>query len=107
MRAYLKMIFINHRGFAASSQPIDAISYTLDTIVEDIETIRKHPNLESMIVVGHSGHAYMAQAYAKKYPQYVSHLILIGAGPNHSLECQAAAEQYLQDSVCPEKKSSF
>lgn len=105
LRNHLQMIFIDHRGFAPSSQPIDATPYTLDTIVEDIEIIRKQLNIESMIVIGHSGHAYMAQAYAKKYPHHVSHLILIGAGPNQSLESHAAAEQYLQDSVCPERKA--
>jgi proline iminopeptidase len=105
LRAHLKMIFIDHRGFVPCSQSVETASYTLDTIVEDIETIRKQLNIDCMIVIGHSGHAYMAQAYAKKYPQRVSHLILIAAGPNHSAECHAAAEQYLQDSVCPERKA--
>lgn len=105
LRNHLQMIFIDHRGFTPSSQPIDTSSYTLNTIVEDIETIRKQLNIESMIVIGHSGRSYIAQAYAKKYPHHVSHVIFIAAGPNQSPESHAAAEQYLQDSVCPERKA--
>jgi proline iminopeptidase len=101
------MIFVDHRGFVPSSKPIDPTAYTLDTIVEDIEAIIKHLNVGKMVIIGHSGHGYMAQAYAKKYPQHVSHLVMIATGPKQSLESHQAAEQYLQDSVCPERKAQL
>lgn len=105
LRKHLQLVFIDHRGFVRSPGPIDVTTYTLDTIVEDIETVRKHLNLERMILIGHSGHAYMAQAYAKKYPQHVTHLVLIAVGPDQSAASHAAAEQYFSASVCPERKA--
>lgn len=107
LRSKLQMIFVDHRGFSSSSAPIDPTAYTLDTLVEDIESIRKHLNVERMIIIGHSGHGYMAQAYAKKYPSHISHLVMIATGPNQSIESHQAAEQYLQDSVCPERKAQL
>jgi proline iminopeptidase len=46
----------------------------------------------------------MALAYAKKYPQYVSHLVLLACGPNQSAASHTAADQAFQDSVCPRRK---
>jgi proline iminopeptidase len=105
LRNHLQLIFIDHRGFAPSTKEFDVSTYTIDTLIDDIEAIRQHLNIETMIVIGHSGHAYMAQAYAKKYPQHVSHLVLISCGPNQSPTSHAAAEQYFADSVCPERKA--
>jgi len=105
IRTKLQMIFIDHRGFARSHSSFDANKFTLDTIVNDIETIRKHLGVERMVVIGHSAHGYMAQAYAKKYPQHVSHVVIIAMGPDQSAESHKAAQQYLDDSVCPERKA--
>ena len=37
LRTYLQLIFVDHRGFVPSPQNIDVTTYTLDTLVEDIE----------------------------------------------------------------------
>lgn len=105
LRQPLQLIFIDHRGFVPSPKDADVTSFTLDTLVEDIEKIRHHMNIEKCVIIGHSGHAYMAQAYAKKYPHRVLHLVIIAAGPDQSPASHAAAEQYFNDSVCPERKA--
>lgn len=105
LRKHLQLIFVDHRGFVPSPEDIDVSSFTLETLINDIENIRQHLNIERMIVIGHSGHAYMAQAYAKKYPQHVTHLVLIAAGPDQSPASHTAAEHYFNDSVCNERKA--
>ena len=44
--------------------------------VEFIEQWRKELNLEKMVICGHSFGAYLATAYALKYPMHMSGLIL-------------------------------
>lgn len=105
VRTKLQMIFVDHRGFAHSDKDFDPDRFTLDTLVEDIQVIRARLGIERMIVIGHSAHGYMAQAYAKKYPQHVSHLVIIGMGPDQSTRAHQLAQQYLDDSVCPERKA--
>lgn len=105
LRTKLQMIFIDHRGFAHAHSGFDASRFTLDTLVDDIQAIRAHLGVERMIVIGHSAHGYMAQAYAKKYPQHVSHVVIIGMGPDQSAHAHQLAQQYLDDSVCPERKA--
>ncbi|MDJ0706248.1 MAG: alpha/beta hydrolase [Leptolyngbyaceae cyanobacterium MO_188.B28] len=107
LRSHLQMAFIDHRGFAPSNQCQDTRKYELDVLVDDIELARQEFGFEKIILIGHSGHAFMALEYAKKYPDAVSHLVLIGAAPNFSLAGMAAAERALEESVCPERKAAL
>jgi proline iminopeptidase len=108
LRKHFRFIFLDHRGFgSAPARFIEKASFELDVILEDIEKVRQHLELERFIILGHSGHGYMALEYAKKYPQSVSRVILIGMGPDQSALSHQEAEQYLQDSVCPERKKAL
>ncbi len=103
LRKQLRLVFIDTRAFAHNDrqfvQPV-----TLDTILDDIEYMREQLNLTNCIIIGHSGHGYMAIEYAKKYRQQVTQVALIGMGPDHSEATYKAANAYLEQSVCPERK---
>ena len=107
LRQSLKLIFADHRGFAQRSGDVPPSEYTLDVVLADIDLVRRHLGLEKVIVVGHSGHGYMALEYAKRYPQHVSHVVMIATGPSHSATHNAATEQYWQESVCPVRKAKL
>lgn len=104
LRDHFRLIFIDHRGFAQTKQSLNPEDYTFETILDDIEHVRTALNLPRVIIIGHSGHGYMALAYAKKFPDYVSHLILLAMSPDGSEKSFAAADRYFQESVCPERK---
>lgn len=101
LKNHFQLIFTEHRGFAQSTDEYSQSDYTLDKIVEDIEMLRKELKLDQMVIIGHSGHAHMAVAYAKKYTYHVSKLILIGISP---LENQQAANAYFEELASPERK---
>ncbi len=105
LRQSLKLIFADHRGFARRAGNISASDYALDVVLDDIDLVRRHLGSEKVIIVGHSGHGYMALEYAKRYPRQVSHVVMIATGPSHSAVHNAVMEQYWQESVCPERKA--
>lgn len=105
LRQHLRLVFADHRGFVPTSRPLDVSEYTLDVILDDIERLRQTLNLGRILIIGHSGHGFMALEYAKKYPDSVAGIVMISLGPDCSLASRAAAEQYFQDSVCPERKA--
>lgn len=105
LRNHFKLIFIDHRGFAQGPETRDVSKITLDLLLEDIEYMRKQLKLERFVIIGHSGHGYMALEYAKKYSHYVSHVVLIGMGPDQSSASHQAADRYFQESVCPGRKA--
>ena len=105
LRQHLRLVFLDHRGFAASPGRVDPAEFALDTLVDDIERARQELGLGRVAVLGHSGHALMALEYAKKHPANVSHVIMIGMAPDLSAASAAAAERYWQESVSPERKA--
>lgn len=104
LRKNLRLAFIDRRGFSEKPNNLNSNEFTLDTILDDIEKIRKELNFSRIILLGHSGHGYMAIEYAKKYPESVSHLILLAMSPDSSSKSYAAADRYFLESVCPERK---
>ena len=105
LRNHLKLAFVDHRGFSPPYDCKDTSKFQLDTLVDDIELVRKELGFDKIIIMGHSGHAFMALEYAKKYPAYVSHVVMMCVAPNYSHAGHVAAERYLNDSVCPERKA--
>lgn len=107
LRQHLKLIFVDHRGFSPPYDCPDKAQYELDLLVDDIELFRKELGFDKIIIVGHSGHAFMALEYAKKYASHVSHVVLIGAAPSYSNRAHRAAEQALNEAVCPDRKAAL
>ena len=105
LRKHLRLVFVDHRGFAASPGPRDTTAFALDTLIDDIERVRVALNLGRIAVVGHSGHAFMALEYAKKYPANVSHVVMIGIAPDLSATSAAAQEEHWQATASTERKA--
>jgi proline iminopeptidase len=71
-----RLIFIDERGSGQSEKLENAADYTVENMVEDVEAVRKELNLGKISLLGHSYGGVLALAYALKYQQNLSHLIL-------------------------------
>jgi len=71
-----RLIFIDERGSGRSERLQDVSKYTVEGDVEDIEAVRVALGLGKISLLGHSCGGVLAQAYALKYQQNLSHLIL-------------------------------
>ena len=71
-----KVIFIDERGSGRSQKLEDVSAYTIENMVEDVEAVRQSLDLGKINLLGHSYGGALAQAYALKYQQNLSHLIL-------------------------------
>lgn len=76
-----KVILYDQRGTGSSKMAgIDASSMTMELLVEDIETLRKHLNIREWIILGHSFGGMLAYAYAAQYPEKVRAMIQSSSG---------------------------
>ncbi len=71
-----RLVFIDERGSGRSEKLEDPKGYTVDAMVEDAEAVRSALGLGTIDLLGHSCGGLLAEAYAVKYQQHVSHLIL-------------------------------
>jgi proline iminopeptidase len=71
-----RLIFIDERGSGRSSKFQDPKQYTLGNMADDIEAVRQALGLGKISLLGHSVGGALAQVYALKYQNNLSHLIL-------------------------------
>jgi proline iminopeptidase len=71
-----RLVFIDERGSGRSQKLADPAGYTVEAMVEDVEAVRQALHLGKVNLLGHSYGGVLAQAYALKYQQHLSHLVL-------------------------------
>ena len=76
--AVYHIILFDQRGCGRSLPQGEIEENTTSALVEDIETIRQHLNIEQWLVFGGSWGATLALVYAKHYPKQVLGMILRG-----------------------------
>jgi len=75
------LIYYDQRGRGMSANNVRPEDVTLASDIADLEKVRQYLHLESVTLLGHSWGTVIALEYALKYPQRVSHLILMNPGP--------------------------
>ncbi|UFN47632.1 alpha/beta hydrolase [Roseomonas sp. OT10] len=73
---HMQLVYFDHRGQGRSARG-DPQRYTLDENVEDMEALRRHLGLGPIVSLGTSYGGMVAMAHAARYPEAVSHLVLI------------------------------
>lgn len=83
---HYRIILLDQRG-CGRSKPLGAvIDNNTDTLVEDLDKLRKHLNIDSWIVFGGSWGSTLALAYAIRYAENIKGLILRGIFLSRSSE---------------------
>ena len=71
-----KLVYYDGFGRGKSDTAKDVNEYSLYRDIEDLEGLRKAMGFSKINILGHSYGGLVAQGYAIKYPDNVSHLIL-------------------------------
>ncbi|HEX5024793.1 MAG TPA: alpha/beta hydrolase [Agriterribacter sp.] len=72
----IQLIYFDAFGRGKSDTAKNVSEYSLERDIEDIEGLRKAMRLDKINLLGHSYGSLVAQGYAVKYGQHVSHLII-------------------------------
>ena len=73
-----QVVFYDQLGCGRSTATvIDESHITINSFVEDIETLRKALKFEKVTIVGHSWGGMLAMYYAVKYPKNIKKLVLM------------------------------
>ena len=71
-----RLVFIDERGSGRSTKLDEPSGYTVSNMADDVEAVRRALGLGKISMLGHSYGGVLAQAYALKYQEHLSHLIL-------------------------------
>ena len=95
-----RLIFIDERGSGRSQKLEDTSAYTVEKMVEDVEDVRQVLDLGKISLLGHSFGGVLAQAYALKYPDNLSHLVLCSTF--HSTSKMNEVFKKIKEKMAPE-----
>lgn len=85
----MQLVYFDHRGQGRSARG-DPAWYTLDENVEDMEALRRHLGLGPIVSLGTSYGGMVAMAHAARYPEAVSHLVLMVTAAHGGFVARAA-----------------
>lgn len=102
LKKNFKFIFINARMNVADPGDINKI--TFDVLIDDVEQVRQVLKLGKICVFGHSVSGLIALEYARKYPQFTSHIIMNGTPPYSDDRLAPICKTYWETSASAERK---
>lgn len=76
-----RLIYYDQRGRGKSAGNVQPDDVTIESEIEDLESVREHFRLEAVAVLGHSWGGLLALEYAIRHPDRVSHMILMNTAP--------------------------
>ena len=89
----LHLVYYDHRCNGRSDR-VPIATLTIPQLCDDAESLRKLLGFGKVVVMGHSFGGFVALEYALRYPDQLSHLIVIGTAPafKHGDELLANAQ---------------
>lgn len=99
-------IIYDQRGTGKSTvEKIDSEHVTMDLMVQDMENLRKHLNIEKWTILGHSFGGMLAAYYTSKHPDTVDKIIFSSSG-GVNMNFTKYAQKRIADNLTKTQKDS-
>ena len=95
------LVFYDHRC-NGRSHGAEVTTMTMENLTADADALRQALGFEKWAVLGHSFGGYVALEYALRYPQSLSHLLLVDTGGDHRWAQENAPKVLAQRGFSPE-----
>jgi proline iminopeptidase len=107
LKEHFQFVFIEQRHSTLYDESKDYSTITMDTIVNDIETLRLMLGFDQVYVLGHSLIGLIALEYARKYPQNTKGVIMINTPPHFNADYMDVINNYWKENATEERKEIF
>jgi proline iminopeptidase len=108
LKKHLKLIFVDWKNSFLADDPFpQAAKITMDTLVDDLDEVRRQLGYEKIAILGHSWPGFLPLAYGAKYPSHASFLISIGCPPYNNKNTDKASAEYWERDASPERKAAY
>ena len=102
LRDSLQVTNVELRGNRSDVGKVEGL--TIEDLSNSFRDFLDQIKVPKAVVVGHSGHGFLAMDFAARFPERVSHLILAGAAPTFGNEFVAEGARYWEMLASPERK---
>jgi len=99
---HFQLVFVELRGGGRSGG--DADSVTPQQVAADLDALRVELGFEQVAVLGHAIHGMFAAEYARRYPNTVSHLVMVSTP---AMVPDDSVEEFWHTDSSPERQAAF
>jgi len=92
---HLQLVRWDYPGVGRSATPADAGSYRCDRLVDAVEALREHLDLDKVTLLAHSAGANLAVLYAAQHPERLDKLVLVTPS-TRAVDIPISGEQRLE-----------
>ena len=78
---YARLVYFDFSGNGRSRRPSDWAALSPESMIEDIETVRRSLGLDRAVLFAHCASCTLALMYARRYPERVMGLVLCAGAP--------------------------
>lgn len=104
LRSRLRLVFLGSRMSMPQDRVGDVTGVTMDTLVQDIEEMRRSLDLGTVCVLGHSISGILALEYARRYPLNVTGVVMHSTPPFYNDRLSAAVSAFWDTAASAERK---
>lgn len=105
LKKHIRFIYVDYKNSWAASDRKTADATTMDSLVEELDDVRKAFALDRVCLLGHSTPGLVGVEYAARYPERTSRLILIGVTPLWGKELFDTWSKFWEADASPARKA--
>lgn len=87
-----RLIYYDQRGRGKSSGAVAPGDVDIESEIDDLDRLRRHLELDTLSILGHSWGGLLAMEYATRHPARVARMILLNTGPASHTDLMRARE---------------
>jgi proline iminopeptidase len=103
---HFRIYSVDSRLFLPSDSGFDVETITIESVAQEWDEIRQAFGFETVAVLGHSMFGNFALEYARRYPDRVTHVVVVGSPPIGFMQgFFAAQDEYWESHASDERKA--
>jgi proline iminopeptidase len=102
LAAYARLVYYDQRGRGQSGDGVRGDDVSIDSEMQDLERLRQWLGSPTIALLGHSWGGLLAMEYAVRYPDRVTHIVLMNSVPashRHFLLMREARNRLLGEQI--------
>jgi proline iminopeptidase len=107
LRSRIRFIFVDFKNSWGAEKTRDLETITMESLVEEIDLVRRALDLNRVCVIGHSVPGLLALEYALRHAEHTSHAILIGMPPYFNRDVIRARTEFWNADASAARKAAL
>src|SRR5262245_2760704 len=107
LKERIRFVYVDFKNSWNAESPRDVEKITMDSLVDEVDQVRRGLLLDKICVVGHSAPGLVAVEYALRHPDLASHLILVSVEPYFTAEFIRTRTRFWEEEASADRKAAL